>query len=318
MRAALSNNIEGNSKYDIMSDVETGLIFQEFHPKTEISKYVKSIFYFDFTSESLQTRRFKFPKFIGSDISERLIPSGCCDLIIQSHHGFSMSASELKQKVVLPKTFVAPIMTRPVKLIQLENVKVFGVRLWPWATKCFLKKNNQYSGFDILDASNFFANDSGVNFYEKLFACDLQTSILHIENWANGYLEMNGTIDEIVKTAIQLILESKGLIELDKIFSKCNITTRRIEQRFIDCVGMSPKQYSRLAKFQNIFRSMNEGKIDSLMDIVHECGYYDQSHLIRNFREFSGTTPKQYFKELNYISTFLTTKKSISFLLNDN
>lgn len=289
--------------------------FEEYRPVGELSKYVKSIFYFDFSQEYNEITKLKDSVY-NSKVTERLIPSGCSDLIIQSTHGFSMSVPELKQEVILPKSFFTPVITVPVRLEQLASVRIFGVRLLPWATKSFFKKNNQYSGLNITDAEYLFTTSTGHELNLKLFNTDLQNGFLLLEEWLIEFLKKNGAIDEIVSDAIALMLKKKGVVELDKLLNQYGLTKRRIEQRFNECVGMCPKQYSRMIKFQSIFQAINTGKIKLLTDIVYECGYHDQSHLIRNFREFTGTTPKKYFSEQNLISNFFTSKNSPSFILN--
>ena len=57
--------------------------------------------------------------------------------------------------------------------------------------------------------------------------------------------------------------------------------------------GFPPKLYSRITRFQAALGEYGSGK--SLTDIAYDCGYYDQSHFINDFREFSGYNPKVYF-----------------------
>src|SRR6185436_21146188 len=68
------------------------------------------------------------------------------------------------------------------------------------------------------------------------------------------------------------------------------ISTRQLERRFKDRVGISPKLFSRMQRFQRVFRAIGGGRPDWARVAV-ECGYHDQAHLIRDFRDFAGETP---------------------------
>jgi AraC-like DNA-binding protein len=57
---------------------------------------------------------------------------------------------------------------------------------------------------------------------------------------------------------------------------------------------MSPKHFARIRRFQRVFHAMEEDSA-GWADAAADCGYYDQAHLIRDFQEFTGTTPVSVF-----------------------
>jgi AraC-like DNA-binding protein len=67
-----------------------------------------------------------------------------------------------------------------------------------------------------------------------------------------------------------------------------------LERHFRVAVGVAPKKLSRLARLQHVCRLWNTGK--SLTDISTEAGYFEQSHMVRDFRLFTGTSPEQFFR----------------------
>lgn len=64
-----------------------------------------------------------------------------------------------------------------------------------------------------------------------------------------------------------------------------------MEREFRQRVGVSPKTLSRIARFQNLLRLSGRDASRSWSDLAAASGYADQAHLVREFREFSGTTP---------------------------
>jgi transcriptional regulator GlxA family with amidase domain len=80
------------------------------------------------------------------------------------------------------------------------------------------------------------------------------------------------------------------LIGIRQLADWLGLSPRQLERRFRNEVGLSPKLFSRMQRFQRVFQKMEEPDI-SWVDAAVSCGYYDQAHLIRDFREFSGRTP---------------------------
>ena len=106
--------------------------------------------------------------------------------------------------------------------------------------------------------------------------------------------------------AAQLIINEKGLISLQEIQQKINISERSLERYFKKNIGISPKFYSRVIRLSNIFKLIQEGKTN-WADIIYQSGFYDQSHFIKNFKEFTGEEPSNYgFNEQNMANFFLS------------
>ena len=83
--------------------------------------------------------------------------------------------------------------------------------------------------------------------------------------------------------------EGKNISELD---SMANISNRQLERRFKDKIGMSPRFYAKLRRFANAYNLKENNANMSWTEIAHTSGYFDQMHLIRDFRFFSGQNPR--------------------------
>ena len=72
------------------------------------------------------------------------------------------------------------------------------------------------------------------------------------------------------------------------------ITTRQLERNFKKFIGLTPKEYSNIVRFQNALNIIkNSSENRSLLDIAFECGYYDHSHLNNEFKRNTGFSPSQ-------------------------
>jgi AraC-like DNA-binding protein len=73
-----------------------------------------------------------------------------------------------------------------------------------------------------------------------------------------------------------------------------NISQRRFIQLFRDEVGLTPKLYSRIQRFQHVLRRIERVDDVDWVDVATACGYFDQAHFIHDFREFTGLRPSDY------------------------
>ena len=90
--------------------------------------------------------------------------------------------------------------------------------------------------------------------------------------------------------AVRVILERQGNVNIDRLSARLALNPRSLERRFARHVGVSPKMLARITRFQQVFRAFDSGD-DGWAGVAARCGYYDQSHLLRDFREFAGESP---------------------------
>lgn len=74
------------------------------------------------------------------------------------------------------------------------------------------------------------------------------------------------------------------------------LSHRSFVANFTHAVGMSPKRYASVARFQQVLQAIHAGTPVSLCEVVQAAGYSDQAHMNREFRQYTGMTPTQYRK----------------------
>jgi transcriptional regulator GlxA family with amidase domain len=102
-------------------------------------------------------------------------------------------------------------------------------------------------------------------------------------------------IDSTTKSCVDLILQSKGQVMVTELAGRMNITRRNMERKFISLIGMSPKQLSRVTRLQATIKMLQENRFTSLTSLAYENGYYDQAHFIKDFKDFTGISPKAFY-----------------------
>jgi AraC-like DNA-binding protein len=84
-------------------------------------------------------------------------------------------------------------------------------------------------------------------------------------------------------------IQHHGTLSVRELAYEGGISERQLEREFNDVVGLPPKVFSRILRFQRVFEAFEENA--KWVDVALECGYYDQPHLIADFRQFAATTP---------------------------
>jgi AraC-like DNA-binding protein len=99
--------------------------------------------------------------------------------------------------------------------------------------------------------------------------------------------------DPLVVAAVQYIEQSKGMIRISELAEKLNTSKSPLEKRFRNVIGASPKKYASIVRFRTILEEHQ--KYASFTELSYALGYFDQAHLIKDFKTFTGCTLEEYF-----------------------
>jgi AraC-like DNA-binding protein len=86
----------------------------------------------------------------------------------------------------------------------------------------------------------------------------------------------------------------RGLIRVDGLAQYAGVTERQLQRLFLRDIGLSPKQFLRTIRFQEILRALQGGTPTRWTDLALRFGFYDQAHFINDFKTFTGETPTQW------------------------
>jgi AraC-like DNA-binding protein len=101
-----------------------------------------------------------------------------------------------------------------------------------------------------------------------------------------------------IDRVLPLLIKERGLIKIDQLASDACLSNRQFERVFQERIGLPPKYFSRLVRFAQAWIIKEQQPHISWIKIAHECGYFDQRHLIRDFHEFAGVNPSSIESEL--------------------
>jgi len=213
------------------------------------------------------------------------VPDGCFDLLFTCND-------------VSPSAEICASVLHPKKVLSTPSSSYFGVRFYPG--ECIVDQNisikeiigNTVSLTDIFDTREVF---------EKIVTCNdfmAQVSIF-LEFYTKQIAKSKSTANDLLKKhMITRIIESKGQLKVKELAYDIGYSERHINHRFVEYFGISPKVFSKIIRFQYVLNKLNEfnncPNQRNLTLIAQEAGYYDQSHMYKDFSEFSNSSPGQY------------------------
>ena len=104
------------------------------------------------------------------------------------------------------------------------------------------------------------------------------------------------TRTSIMKSA-QHICHRKGAARIDKLAFDTSLSVRQYERRFAEEMGLSPKLFARITRFQMAFDAKRVAPSRSWLSVAHEFEYFDQTHMIRDFQNLGGDAPGQILQQ---------------------
>lgn len=146
--------------------------------------------------------------------------------------------------------------------------------------------------------------------HEQLHEAESVTAMSEMINrFLIQYLNKKRRVDykDRITVAANLITKSGGLVSIDMLAEYTCMSTRNFERIFINETGMSPKQLCCISRFNKALELKLSYPAIKWTSIAHQSGYFDQMHLIKDFKRFCGSAPSSLLKDVplleeNYIS----------------
>jgi len=231
---------------------------------------------------------------------QRIVPDGRPELIFNLGQPFESQKDGKWSRQ--PESFFAGQITGPLLIRPGGPARMFGMRFHPHGAR-------QLLGLPIRELT-----DSVIALGDLSQALLRQLERLHdLRSLAQQILALDQTMqlfaqqpaEPRVSHAVQEFECTGGLMSVSTVANQVGLSSRQLERLFRDAVGIPPKLFCRMQRFQGVFRAI-ESNSPEWVNVAVDCGYYDQAHLIHDFREFSGKTPASLLtRELDIATHFL-------------
>lgn len=211
---------------------------------------------------------------------------GCPEIIFQYNGGFLENKNYMSY-LRAPRS--------DSKVLRLgDRMGLFAIRLYPNAIRQLVKVPNSELVNGSFELTHIFGNKYSFVNEQMLEAQSIDEKIKVASNFLLA-LWHESDKDPIYE-CIRRIMLNEGNVNLDELRALTGLSVKQFERRFKAVAGFPPKYYSRITRFQGTKRKYASGKFKTLSELSHACEYYDQSHFIREFKEFSGMQANHFFK----------------------
>ena len=241
---------------------------------------------------------------------ERVLPDGCIEWIFHLGRPYADGTGRLQ-----PSSFVVGPTTEPLSIAPTGPVATLGVRFRPGGARGLLPPLERLAG--EFPTSEEIWNADGRRVQEEVGnARDSTARQAVLESFLESHLRRTrAPSDERLPAAIGLVLARRGRLPIAEIAKRVACSPRQLEREFAAGVGLSPKELSRIVRFQNLLRVAGRRPEASWADLAAHGGYADQAHLVREFKAFSGATPTSQAEMHGALARFFIAPARIDALL---
>lgn len=219
---------------------------------------------------------------------EPALPDGSPELIVSRADPFVHAAPD-GTVTRQPATFLVGQITRPMLVRPTGRADLVAVRFESHAAAVLYRPMADLTDtwVNVEALPDLLRIGPASTLQESCTTDDPEAGIL---DWIRDLVGKAPPVDRTVADAVRAIRSSHGMVELGNLCTELGLHPRTLQRRFLTEVGILPKQLARIARFQRVFGAWRSDP-SSLARVAVECGYYDQSHLTRDFRELAGAPP---------------------------
>ncbi len=197
------------------------------------------------------------------------------------------------------KGSVCGVLTRNYWVCLTGEVMSFGVQFHPGGAYPFFPSSTKALTDRFVDIEAIWGR-SGRVLTEAIQRSGMTTMerIGLIEAFFLHRLEQYEKDDPDFNRAVLVIRMRQGRVSLEKLASDIGLSLKQLERKFVENSGISPKQLCRIIRFRYLFEHITAHPTDKWVDTALACGYYDQAHLIHDFKSFTGMSPAVFIREI--------------------
>ncbi len=250
--------------------------------------------------------RFPLDRFIASfvyfkDVShphnfDRFLPNGDTEIIIDFHDTpqFIYDNHSLKEIRSYQRVWASGLRTEPITIPAGNKSEMLVITFKRGMAASFFPFPMHEIADSVVDADLIWGEEFG-DLREKLLAeTDIDIRFRLLEEFLTGQFAAQMQLDECVAFAIGEMTARPDALSIARMNAQIGYSQKHFTDIFKRAVGITPKAYLKIMRFQKAVRTIDEFPIPDWGSIALDCGFYDQSHFIHDFKHFSGFTPEYY------------------------
>jgi AraC-like DNA-binding protein len=250
--------------------------YQELCPGPELARYIKCYWFL------------KDPPHNTENALQPILPDGCIELVLNLGAHFQRSTDRGWQRQ--PLSMIVGQTGGPVVVAPTGPVDLIGVRFQPWGARHFLDlhladlSERTPALEDVSTALFRSVRNHDSELRELRSVPTLERILLHARR-------LPARNSESLERAARLLVRARGQASVSRVAREAGVTNRQLERQFLRGIGVGPKRLARVLRFQRALSAGQQSLRPNWAEIAAQSGYFDQTHLIRDFRKFAGCSP---------------------------
>jgi len=228
----------------------------------------------------------------------RIYPDGAMALVIHLKEPTATYFVDDKAHSIRVPLIAGPY-SRSFQIDPSQSKLVIGVHFRPGAARLFYPVAAHELRDTDVALSDINPTEADCLLNEICSVADERAQFCVVERYLTRKLAFSAAIHPVIDYAIEQFARAGGMRSIRTVQTDTGLSHTRFIQLFREHVGLTPKLFCRIRRFQRLIGSIQRGIPTNWAELALDCGYFDQAHLIHDFRAFAGVTPLAYSHALH-------------------
>jgi len=269
------------------------VIYLEHRPAAPLNRCIRMLWYT--SAPDLQHRR------------ERVLPNGCVQVILNLARDFVLDCPEGRPALHLAPSLIVGARSIYEIVDTSDMADLIGIIFQPGGFASFASDSVDVFSHRSIELESVWGSAARTLRERLRESLSPNLKFRCLEDFLLERCARNPRRHGLVEFALRHFERSPGVATVHEVARSTGWSERRFSQIFREEVGLSPKAWTRIQRFQRAVRHLHSGADLRWADLALECGYYDQSHFANDFRAFSGIDITSYSalrtRWANHVST---------------
>jgi AraC-like DNA-binding protein len=259
------------------------MLYLERRPHPALAPFIKTLWY---ACDPEATHR-----------HERVLPNGRAQIVISLARDYLTDANHLTDPLRhSPAAIFLGLYSHHQQIDVIDLSELIGILFHPGGTVPFFPDNTHVFTNREISLEDLWGN-AAANLRNDLRGVPTPARKFDLLDFALCHRLRESRTQHRIPTidyALTHLNQSPGTTTIAELCRTTCLSSRRLSQLFREQIGVSPKLYCRIQRFQQAVQHMHRGTDIHWAELALTCGYYDQSHFANDFRAFSGVSPTHY------------------------
>ena len=260
------------------------MIFETHSPSSRIAPFIEAIFH--------------YKNFVPDHSIERVVPTGHIFMLFELD-GFLRNTFDnktLKPNAEFTKVWISGMHRGHISISAHENSEMFVIQFKPYGSHPFTHQATEQLNERVLPIEAVLGSELLTIRDQMVETTTSDEKFALAERWLLDRFDSErqppGELVDFVH-----LLQKEPVSKLSELIERYPATQKSLIDQFKKYVGLTPKMYQRIVRFNELLLKINEQEQIAWAEVAYDCGYSDQAHFIREFQQFSGMNPAEFIKQ---------------------